>query len=74
MPWCEPCSRFLTPTSLGEGGECPRCGRPVPGAGPEPAPEEAPEVPWHFKLLVAATVAYLGYRAVQGVVWLVERA
>jgi len=34
------------------------------------AEHAAPPVPWHFKLLLVALVLYLGYRAVQGVVWL----
>ena len=70
MPWCEACSRFLTPTSLGPGGECPACGRVV--TAPE-ATEDPPSVPWHFKLLVIATVLYLAFRAVQGVAWVVGR-
>ena len=78
MPWCEECSRFLTPTSMGEGGECPRCGRVIAAVDDEPADPghdavDQPEVPWHFKLLVLATVLYLGWRAVQGVAWLVGR-
>ncbi|HET7488340.1 MAG TPA: hypothetical protein VFJ85_10455 [Acidimicrobiales bacterium] len=75
MPWCEECSRFLTPTSMGPGGECPSCGRVV-AAEAEPASgeeEEAPHAPWHFKLLLVATVLYLGFRAVQGIVWLIGR-
>lgn len=77
MPWCEECSRFLTPTSTGPGGECPSCGRVVAAPGradsavDEPADE--PNVPWHFKLLVLATVVYLFFRAVQGVLWLAGR-
>lgn len=78
MPWCEECSRFLTPTSMGEGGECPSCGRVIVTAEDESADtghdmDEQPEVPWHFKLLVLATILYLLYRAVQGVVWLAGR-
>ncbi|MFP5375609.1 MAG: hypothetical protein ACLGIO_02360 [Acidimicrobiia bacterium] len=69
MPWCEDCDRFVTPTSLGEGGACPRCGGGAGGAGED----ELVPVPWHFKLLVVATVAYLGWRAVQGVAWVVAR-
>lgn len=77
MPWCEECSRFLTPTSMGEGGECPRCGRQL-GVVDEPVDPgddaaDPPEVPWHFKLLVLATMLYLLYRAVQGVAWLFNR-
>lgn len=69
MPWCEQCDRFLTPTSLGDGGECPRCGRVV--EAPDAVGEAS--VPWHFKLLVAATVLYLAWRAWQGVAWIVGR-
>ena len=59
MPWCEDCARFWTPTSMHAGGKCPSCGRVIA----EPA-----RVPWHFKLLVVATIFYLGYRAWQGFV------
>jgi hypothetical protein len=48
---------------LEENGECPDC-HAVIG---EPA-----HVPWHFKLLVVAVVLYLGFRAWQGVDWLVH--
>ena len=64
MPWCENCSRFYNPTSMGEGGECPTCGRVI-GA--------TPRAPWHFKLLLAATAVYLGWRVIQGVGWLAGR-
>jgi hypothetical protein len=29
MPWCEPCSRFLSPATVTADGRCPACGRPV---------------------------------------------
>ena len=64
MPWCEECSRFLNPTSMGAGGECPTCGRVLV------AP---PSTPWHFKLLVVAVVAYLAFRGIQGVDWVLDR-
>lgn len=64
MPYCEDCSRFWNPTSMGEGGECPKCGRVL-------APP--PRAPWHFKLLVAAVVAYLGFRAYEGIMWVLSR-
>jgi hypothetical protein len=64
VPWCEDCARFYTPTSMGEGGECPTCSRVI-GA--------VPKVPWHFKLLLGATVIYLGWRLVQGLGWLAGR-
>ena len=66
MPWCEECSKYLTPTALDTDGSCPTCGRPVgeieQRAG-EAIAEEA--TPWHFKLLVTAVVLYLGWRFVE---------
>jgi len=37
--------------------------------------EEQTEVraPFSFKLMIALTVIYLGWRLIQGIVWLVER-
>ena len=64
MPWCEDCSRYLNPTSLTAEGACPTCGRVI--AEPKDVPATAP---WHFKLLLVALVLYLGFRAVQGVIW-----
>jgi hypothetical protein len=64
VPWCEECSKFWTPTSLHADGSCPGCGRTIATAEPEP------KAPWHFKLLVAAVIAYLAYRVVQLLGWL----
>jgi hypothetical protein len=38
-------------------------------------PDDVGEVPtpFSFKLMIVLTVVYLGWRLVQGVVWLVER-
>jgi hypothetical protein len=62
-----------------EGGACPACGRTI--AAPRPTTdvdgvpadevEAAPRTPWHFTLLLVALVIYLGYRAFQGVAWLI---
>ncbi|HSK07026.1 MAG TPA: hypothetical protein VK990_05855 [Acidimicrobiia bacterium] len=41
----------------------------VPGEG---APEEI-KAPFSFKLMIALTVIYLGWRLVQGIIWLVDR-
>ena len=61
MPRCEACGEW------GEDEvECAACGQVLVEAEPPP-------VPWHFKLLVVATVLYLGWRAVQGVAWLMGR-
>jgi uncharacterized paraquat-inducible protein A len=65
VPWCEECAKFWTPTSLDADGSCPSCGRTIAVAVPEP------RAPWHFKLLVAAVVVYLGYRLVQLAEWLI---
>ncbi|HET6664907.1 MAG TPA: hypothetical protein VFG94_11635 [Acidimicrobiales bacterium] len=72
MPWCESCSRFLNPNTLEPDGTCPTCGRQVA----EPATPQAAtrqKAPWHFKLLVLATVIYLGWRLVQLIEWVVGR-
>ena len=66
MPWCEACSRFWTPPSMREDGSCPSCGRVLV----DPASRaEVPKAPWHFKLLVAALVVYLGWRFLQLLTW-----
>ena len=63
MPWCEECAKFWNPTSLRRDGTCPTCGRQIG----EPA-----KTPWHFKLLMAGVVLYLGFRAYQGVEWVIH--
>ena len=63
MPWCEQCARYLVPTSLDDRGACPTCGRVIEDEVDDEANDESP--PWHFKLLVAATAIYLGWRFVQ---------
>jgi hypothetical protein len=78
MPWCDDCAKFWNPPSMGEGGECPTCGRvlvpPAPPSDLGPHEDEdlegVPRAPWHFKLLLVAMTIYLGYRAIQGVAWL----
>lgn len=60
MPWCETCQQFQEAEALGEAGACPACGRVLVAKR---------RSPWHFKLLAVATVIYLGYRLVQGILW-----
>ena len=75
MPWCEDCARFWNPSSMGEGGCCPTCGRTIAGSASgasEVKTDEGPAAPWHFKLLMVALVIYLGYRAFQGVEWVIH--
>jgi uncharacterized paraquat-inducible protein A len=63
MPWCEECAKYYTPNSMNEDGSCPRCGDAIGAVDTEPVDEE--KAPWHFKLMVVAVVAYLGWRVVE---------
>lgn len=69
MPWCEPCERFFNPNTLHVDGTCPTCGEQLG----DPRKTGWRVVPWHFWVLLLAMAIYLGWRAVQGVVWVVER-
>jgi hypothetical protein len=64
MPWCEECAKYWTPNSMNHDGTCPRCRRVIeePRAVGHADDEKAP---WHFKLMVVALVAYLGWRVVE---------
>ena len=68
MPWCETCQRFYNPSSVAPDGTCVRCGRFIADA---PEDEERTKAPWHFWLLVAFLVAYLGWRLIEVVIWAV---
>jgi len=75
MPWCEPCGAFFNPNTLHADGTCPKCGAgvgdPAEATGDEEADEEVhAKVPWHFWVGVVAMVIYLGWRLVQGIIWL----
>lgn len=78
MPWCEPCARYLTQSSVREDGTCPECGERIDFTGvngervtaetldlKKLAGVENEKIPWHFKLLVFLLCAYLGWRVVQ---------
>jgi hypothetical protein len=85
VPWCAPCDRFLSPSTVRADGTCPSCGRLVdpgraqraavgdPAAIPARGTVEGPPVPvpWHLKLLLVALAVYLAYRAFQGVEWVI---
>jgi hypothetical protein len=87
VPWCASCDRFLSPSTVHADGTCPACGQPVdaghahhratitdptPAGEPPDAEEPLEPVPWHFKLLLGALAVYLGYRALQGIEWLIS--
>jgi hypothetical protein len=85
VPWCDACDRFLSPSTVRADGTCPSCGRVVDaGGGHRAAPaaddpavdenvEELGPIPWHLKLLVAALAVYLGFRAWQGIEWVLGK-
>ena len=78
MPWCATCDRFLSPSTVRSDGSCPECGKAVDPGAAHPAvvadndDDTLDPLPWHFKLLVGAVALYLGYRAFQGIEWLVH--
>jgi hypothetical protein len=82
VPWCDACDRFLSPSTVKVDGTCPSCGRVVDpghahavpsrpdGKPPPDDDEDLPPIPWHLWLLAGALAVYLGYRAMQGIEWL----
>jgi len=65
VPWCEVCDRMVEDDEVAEDGTCPRCGDQVEGRR---------TVPWHLKAMIAITAVYLGWRAFQGITWLIHHA
>ncbi len=53
---------------------CPACGTALEVEDGADAEKAAVKAPWHFKVLVVGTVAYLGYRLYQGIGWLIHHA
>lgn len=71
MPWCDDCDVYLAPNTVEEDGTCPTCHNPVDAADAQVEPQA--KIPWHFWVVVVALVLYLGWRAVEGVIWLIGR-
>jgi hypothetical protein len=66
---CPACGRVVDPGHAH--APVPGPGAPVPAAKPAvDDDEELPPIPWHLWLLAAALAVYLGYRAMQGIEWL----
>jgi DNA-directed RNA polymerase subunit RPC12/RpoP len=63
LPWCEECDHRLETDELTSDGTCPECGNIA---------LEHRKSPWYFKFMLVASVIYLGYRAFQGVTWVVH--
>jgi hypothetical protein len=76
MPQCIECERNWTPSSANADGTCPTCGgalrAPLTAHMDAEADAGRPRTPWHFKVLVLAAALYLGWRAVQGVDWVIH--
>jgi uncharacterized paraquat-inducible protein A len=64
VPWCDTCDQMVEDDALTDDGECPGCGAEL----------RRRKIPWHFKLMIAATAVYLAWRAYQGIGWLVHHA
>lgn len=63
--WCPTCRQHVDPGDTVEPGLCPECADRLVVRGP---------LSWKFKLMVVATVVYLGYRAYQGIGWVIHHA
>ena len=84
--WCDNCNRLISATAIvrdADGQEhCPRCTELLGtdheadvGAGEDDGEEEGPpKAPWHFKVLLVATVIYLIYRLIWFIFWLSHHA
>ncbi len=71
VPWCDSCDEYRAPSALTVDGQCATCDSEVDVADlAVPAPTKAP---WHFKLMVAALVLYLGWRLIEGFAWIAAR-
>ena len=70
--FCESCNKWREPNSILANGSCPKCGTVIDEDAPDQAEIEAAtaranaKIPWHFWVMVAATVLYLGWRVIQG--------
>ncbi|MFL3021821.1 MAG: hypothetical protein EVA19_00285 [Acidimicrobiales bacterium] len=67
MTWCDKCDRDFDIGLLSVDGHCPGCATWLAD------PPRAGSVPWHFWVVVAGAVIYLGWRAAQGILWAVQQ-
>lgn len=72
MPWCETCSAYREPAAEGRGSVSLDCGHEIErGDAPNDPDIVGSSAPWHFWVMVAMLAAYLLWRLVQAVFWLV---
>ena len=55
---------MVSDDALTDDGECPECGEHLARR----------HIPWHFKVMIAGTAVYLGWRAYQGIAWVIHHA
>lgn len=73
MPWCDSCDEYRAPNSLKTDGHCATCDSAVDVADLKEANQAPVKAPWHFWLMVIALVLYLGWRVVEGVIWIFDK-
>ncbi len=73
MPWCDSCDEYRAPNSLKTNGHCATCDSEVDVADLKEANQAPVKAPWHFWLMVIALVLYLGWRLVEGVIWIFDK-
>ena len=75
--FCESCNKWRKPSALMPDGSCPRCRSVLDEHAAAHLAEvaesasaeahQAVKIPWHFWVMVAATVLYLGWRVIQAI-------
>ena len=73
MPWCDTCNEYRTPNALTVEGHCATCESDVDSSDIVEQEKSSTKAPWHFKLMVFALVVYLGWRLIEGVLWIVAQ-
>ena len=75
MPWCDECDKFYNPNSMAPDGTCMKCGSFIASPADEDGDDEKKKskAPWHFWVLLVALVIYLGFRLLQGIVWVAHK-
>ncbi len=71
MPWCDNCDAYRAPTALAPDRTCTVCSNEVDTSDLQGTSQA--KAPWHFWLMVAALVLYLGWRLIEGVIWVADR-
>ncbi len=68
---CPSCGRDVAAQEADPGDDTPAAMAHEHRAEALDADGKQAKVPWHFWLLLVAVIGYLGWRAVEGIVWLI---